>query len=481
VINDNFIPSITNKKYLIGCLPCSVFLFCFFVGLNPLRSQNLIPNPSFEEYQDFQCRFENSFLQETVAEWYQPINTSTDYWNSQAPEGCSLKATAEIALPRTGNAMVGLITGYILRGNNLEYKEYLGVKLKQKLTKGKFYQVSFYARALTENIASQSRADIMLSNNLAVAFTEDKVEETFTNRELDHLSFTPEVKEIEIIDGSWTKIEYCFLADDDYEFMYIGNFDSFESTTYDFISYNNLVVGLAYYFIDDVFLEELPYDVSVLKKDISYCYDQEEVELNAFTEGAISYLWENGLVTPGFSIDKQEDQHVSVDITFKECVYTHDFQVNYFPELKFGNDTTLCNGERLILDPEYFRKDYQWSDGSGDVYKTITTSGNYKVSIPASGCTIEDEIEVNFIDCPGFIPNVITPNGDEKNEFFFVENIENQIWSLRIYDRWGGGVYFSPEYRNDWSGGALTDGVYYFRLRCDSLDKTIVGWVHVIR
>jgi gliding motility-associated-like protein len=63
---------------------------------------------------------------------------------------------------------------------------------------------------------------------------------------------------------------------------------------------------------------------------------------------------------------------------------------------------------------------------------------------------------------PIIIPNVITPNGDNKNDLFVIKNLEQ--WEnpvLHILNRWGQVVYYDENYNNDWNGSKLADGVYY--------------------
>lgn len=60
------------------------------------------------------------------------------------------------------------------------------------------------------------------------------------------------------------------------------------------------------------------------------------------------------------------------------------------------------------------------------------------------------------------IPNVMTPNGDNKNDLFTIKNLMD--WTTRevtIMNRWGQMVYYNSDYKNDWDGGTLSDGVYF--------------------
>ena len=63
---------------------------------------------------------------------------------------------------------------------------------------------------------------------------------------------------------------------------------------------------------------------------------------------------------------------------------------------------------------------------------------------------------------PILIPNVITPNGDNKNDLFIIKNLMDwEFRELTIFNRWGEIVYRSDNYQNDWDGGKVADGVYF--------------------
>ncbi len=67
--------------------------------------------------------------------------------------------------------------------------------------------------------------------------------------------------------------------------------------------------------------------------------------------------------------------------------------------------------------------------------------------------------------CGVFIPNVFTPNGDDKNRTFTIGGISNYPGSnLTIFDRWGQQIFFSSNYDNTWGPRDLSSGTYYYIL-----------------
>lgn len=69
--------------------------------------------------------------------------------------------------------------------------------------------------------------------------------------------------------------------------------------------------------------------------------------------------------------------------------------------------------------------------------------------------------------------NVFTPNGDGINDLLRFDLLE--IFSgnkLQVYNRWGKLVYESNDYQNDWDGGDLKDGTYFYILDIDDPSGT---------
>lgn len=89
--------------------------------------------------------------------------------------------------------------------------------------------------------------------------------------------------------------------------------------------------------------------------------------------------------------------------------------------------------------------------------RTLSTDGRWARSNAL-------DFEVSLPDVTVF--NVITPNGDGKNDVLKAENLEfypdNQ---LRVFNRWGQMVYEKQAYQNDWSPSTLEGGNYQYELR----------------
>jgi gliding motility-associated-like protein len=95
----------------------------------------------------------------------------------------------------------------------------------------------------------------------------------------------------------------------------------------------------------------------------------------------------------------------------------------------------------------------------------------------------EEEEEPESIEYPQvIIPNIFTPNGDAKNQFFEIVHLDlSQNNSLLIFNRWGKQVYQTKSYQNNWEAAGLADGTYYYVLYLERENKYIKGWVDVVR
>lgn len=84
------------------------------------------------------------------------------------------------------------------------------------------------------------------------------------------------------------------------------------------------------------------------------------------------------------------------------------------------------------------------------------------------------------------VPNVITPNGDGKNDVLKIDGIElYKANTLSIFNRWGNEVYRSNgSYNNNWSGEGLSEGTYYYVLKLVSREgnsESATGWITLLR
>jgi len=135
---------------------------------------------------------------------------------------------------------------------------------------------------------------------------------------------------------------------------------------------------------------------------------------------------------------------------------------------------------------------YSWVLGNGSSQTTTNTSssyntpGNYVVTLFASingNCTTQYSIDIKVTEGLGIIPEIVTANGDNLNDFFTIKGLDNYLLNeLQIFNRWGNMVYSSKPYVNDWNGkpnaqgktgsNKLPSGTYYYILQLNDVNLT---------
>jgi gliding motility-associated-like protein len=151
-----------------------------------------------------------------------------------------------------------------------------------------------------------------------------------------------------------------------------------------------------------------------------------------------------------------------------------------------NTDRHLSTGDGFIYDIQGGTGPYSYSMNLAGPYIAMPTDttmltglsqGHYKAYIKdANGCLgiVEFDIRGSF-----FIPNMISPNGDNHNDVFEVIGLPRES-ELRVYNRWGTRVYENKSYDNSWNGDTSPDGVYYYDLKLPNA-TVYKGWVEIVR
>ena len=99
---------------------------------------------------------------------------------------------------------------------------------------------------------------------------------------------------------------------------------------------------------------------------------------------------------------------------------------------------------------------YEWSDPYGQTTATAVglTEDTYTVVVrDALGCRRTASQDVDAIEGCLFIPDALTPNGDNKNDDWIVGGLEDYPESeVSVYNRWGQRVFFSVGGKERWDG-----------------------------
>jgi gliding motility-associated-like protein len=196
----------------------------------------------------------------------------------------------------------------------------------------------------------------------------------------------------------------------------------------------------------------------------------------------------------------QDGDVVTVEAScFTQCMVvvsssTNPVSVYTFP-IDAGQDQTIYIGGQAQLNGSTSAPDYYWTPSffvsdTSDISPMAnpTSTITYTLTATENGCTSTDYVTITVIDDLD-IPNTISPNGDNINDKWFIEGIENYPNSiLYIYDRWGQEVFQTTGYSKTkaWDGSIKSresaEGVYFYVLDLE-LDKgeTYKGSITVVR
>ena len=161
------------------------------------------------------------------------------------------------------------------------------------------------------------------------------------------------------------------------------------------------------------------------------------------------------------------------------CGQNAEFNLNF----TLGNyqvDSLIWNVPALFS-TNNINFDYQFSN-AGNYTGNITLFGtnNCDFSFPF-GFTIIPSITIDKL----VIPNIITPNNDQKNDFWEIDQLFKNCteFDLLIMNRWGNVVFetkngATPFSGLDKSGEKLTQGVYFYKL--STPEDTMTGHISIV-
>jgi len=115
---------------------------------------------------------------------------------------------------------------------------------------------------------------------------------------------------------------------------------------------------------------------------------------------------------------------------------------------------------------------YRWSNNQTTRLIINLAQGSYNVLVTdANGCqdTGTGQVREGSKECFSAVP-VMSPNGDQMNDFFDLACVGGTDNELEIYNRQGELVYEATNYNNDWTGidkngEQLPDGAYFWVIR----------------
>ncbi len=141
----------------------------------------------------------------------------------------------------------------------------------------------------------------------------------------------------------------------------------------------------------------LPRPVVNLGPDVKFC-SPPNVPLDAGTTGFI-YTWSTGASTRTITASTTGTYWVKVGNGV--CTGSDTISIQQVPKPNLGNDTTLCNGQNLVLHAPSGGVSYLWSTGDAASQSiTVSAAGQYWVSVNWGTCTTSDTVSITVVPYP---------------------------------------------------------------------------------
>lgn len=220
----------------------------FYLGLHDIGAQNLVMNPSFEDF--VQCPKDFGTFHEDVLFWSKPSYGSTDYFNS-----CSAKMTigrnfSGIQGPYHGNAYVGLYAY-----GPKDYREYVQGELKEKLKKNAKYAVSVRISLSEKSKYAVDELGFLLTNKKLDLGTKRNIPHSLMvkNGNSHYLGI---IARTYFKDKKrWMELKGEYLANGSERYITFGNFKGNRRTDKNSTGQNLKTVS--YYYVDLISVQEI--------------------------------------------------------------------------------------------------------------------------------------------------------------------------------------------------------------------------------
>lgn len=190
----------------------------------------------------------------------------------------------------------------------------------------------------------------------------------------------------------------------------------------------------------------------------------------------------------GYSVDLSLAENAIITLNNEEAQVTQGYLQP--SDIRSANISYLtneiCLGDTVILSAQNGLF-YEWR--SIEELNNVISTDSFVVVSPTKTTTFEllfnkhytktETVKIKPIQaCPLRlnIYELVSPNDDEDNSYFIIENIDLVArHEVFVFDKWGKQVFFSNQYANNWTAEELTDGIYIYLIKDQDRDITYKG------
>ncbi len=285
-----------NLIIFVGWLLCSI----------SISAQNLVPNPSFEEYDACPGDFSQTAHEFRVKHWRSAnLGTPDNFNDCSVGEADVPHNWAGVSDPYEGKGYVGI---YLWMNKENNYREYLQCMLRSSLLKDSLYEIEFHYKLSSYSKYAIDRIGLMLTDS-AINVKHDQV--ILAQPTLSIIQDSALTKET----GYWETARNEYRAEGGEQYVTIGNFFDNQATHQYFIRFSPvqqiMLEKSAYYYIDEVKIvplfntqqnqivevvsefnqDQVELDKTYILKNIQFEFDQYVLRPSSFTELDIVAHW----------------------------------------------------------------------------------------------------------------------------------------------------------------------------------------------
>lgn len=157
--------------------------------------------------------------------------------------------------------------------------------------------------------------------------------------------------------------------------------------------YNVEVNHLGCYSYDTIYIDYAPMPFVDLGNDTTICENTLDFLLTPQTNGT-SYKWQDGSTLENYNVI--DEGLYFLEVALGQCLNRDSIIIRSKEKIKLGNDTTICEGEPLLLSVDTMYDDYSWFDGYKEPIKIANYNSEQWLNVTIDGCKIfSDTIKIS--------------------------------------------------------------------------------------
>jgi gliding motility-associated-like protein len=224
-----------------------------------------------------------------------------------------------------------------------------------------------------------------------------------------------------------------------------------------------------------------------LGPDVNSCEGSVATLSANYTVGSLA--WSTGQTSPQITVSTPGIYTANISSPCGNVSDEVRVVFNKYPISNLPNELFFCEPMNESINTGNPNCQHIWSNGQYTESININHQGVYSVIIDNQGCITKDTVTVKVNPFKDYteLPNVITPDNDNINDYLYFKNYSDcSFFEAEIFDRWGKKVVSSSDPMNTWRPEDHSAGVYYYIVKysnpCQNNEvMERKGFIHLVR